>query len=246
MELTAVWALLLIGGCVVLGLVALAAIAERPRRQPRPDPAKLRAAAQELTAHAGRAHALAGRAAAAAIEARERLGEAEEAREGAWRAQEAAGAVFQAAWQEVLAGRAAAAERHAAALDPELVTAGDVEGAEGERQRMVSRAALSAYRRGEISVQELREVWRRASDWDPEQVERERRAERLRAEEGAARRAYERAALVARQAAEGMYDAEAASRAMAAEAMTAAAEAQEALRLVQRYGGKGRKTRRKG
>ncbi|MDQ7907157.1 hypothetical protein RB614_21835 [Phytohabitans sp. ZYX-F-186] len=246
MELTAVSALLVVAGCVVFGLVVLAAIAERPRRQPRPDPAKLRAAARALAAHAGHTHAIAGRAAAAAIEARERLAAAEETREEAWQAQEAAGAAFQAAWQEAQAARD---ERDAVpTVDLELVVAGDVEGADGDRQRDVSRAALSAYRRGDLSVDELREVWRRAGDWDPEQEERERRADHLRAEELAARRAYERAALFARQAAEALWAAEADSRAMSGEAMAAAAEAHEALLVTQRFAGKGegrKKKRRK-
>jgi hypothetical protein len=236
-ELTAVSALLLIAGGVVFGLVVLAAIAERPRRVPRPDPAKLRAAAQELANYAGRTHAVAGRAAAVAIEARERLAAAEEARESAWRAQEAAGA----AWQEALYARPG---RDPAAVDLELVAAGDVEGPDGDRQREVTRAALSAYRRGELSVDELRDVWRRAGDWDPEREERDRRAARLRAEELAARRAYERAALVARQATEALWAAETTSRAMSGEAIAAAAEAHEALLVTQRYAGKAKRGRR--
>ncbi|BCB81769.1 hypothetical protein GCM10022251_14980 [Phytohabitans flavus] len=247
-ELTAVSALLLIAGCVVFGMVLLAAIAERPRRQPRPDVVKLRAAARELAAHAGHTHAVAGRAAAAAIEARERLAASEEARDAAWRAQEAAGAAYQVAWGTAAAERDAAAGRDSATVDLELVVAGDVEGPDGDRQRDVSRAALSAYRRGELSVEELREVWRRAGDWAPEQEERERRADHLRAEELAARRDYERAAMFARQAAEALWVAETQSRAMAAEAMAAATEAHEALLVTQRFAGKGKgkkKRRRK-
>ncbi|GAB3514446.1 hypothetical protein [Phytohabitans suffuscus] len=246
MELTAVSALMLIAGTVVLGMLLLAAIAERPRRQPRPDPVKLRAAAQELAAYAGHTHAVAGRAAAAAIEARERLAVCEEAREEAWRAQEAAGAAYQEAWREVAAGRAALAGRETATVDLELVVAGDAEGADGERQREVSRAALSAYRRGELSVDQLREVWRRAGDWDPDQEERERRADQLRADELAARRAYERTALFARQAAEALWVAEAESRAMSGEAMAAKAEAHEALLVTQRFAGKGKGRKNKG
>jgi hypothetical protein len=241
-ELTAVSALMLFAGCVVFGMVVLAAIAERPRRQPRPDPAKLRAAARELARHAGHTHAVAGLAAAAAIEARERLAACEEAREHAWRAQEEAGAAYQAAWREAQAARAARAEHDVpATVDLELVAAGDADGADADHQRAaVSRAALSAYRRGDLSVDELREVWRRAGDWDPDLEERERRVDHLRAEELAARRAYERAAMAARQATEALWVAEAHSRAMAGEARAAAVEAHEALLVTQRFAGKGK------
>jgi hypothetical protein len=198
-DLTPVEALLVAGACVVLGLLILAAIAERPRRLPRPDPVKLRAAAQALADYAGDAHAVAGRAAAAAIEARERLAEAERARDEAWRAQEAAGA----AHQEALYGRPAPAERDPATVDLELIAAGEVGGPHGDRQRDISRTALSA--------------------------------DHQRAEDLAARRGYERAALVARQAAEALRVAEMEARAMAAEAMAAAAEAHEAMRVAQRF-----------
>jgi hypothetical protein len=243
-DMTPVETLLMAGACVVLGLLILAAIAERPRRQPRPDPVKLRDAARALTAYAGDTHAVAGRAAAAVIEARERLAEAEAAREDAWRAQEAAGAAYQAAWQEAEHGRRT--PHDPATADLELVAAGDVEAADGDRQREVSRAALSAYRRGELSVDELREVFRRAGDWDPEQEERERRIDHLRAEELAARRAYERAALVARRAYDALRAAEAQSQEMSGVAMAAAAEAHEALLVTQRFAGKAKRKRRGG
>jgi hypothetical protein len=235
-DVTAVWALLLVAGCVVLGLVGLAAVAERPR-SPRPDPRRLRAEAEELATQAGAAHAKAGRAAAVAIEAHERLAEAERAREDAWAAQEAAGTAYQIAWQEAEAGRAAAAERSGAG-------ALDLDDTEGDRQRDVSRAALSAYKRGDISVDELREVWRRAGDWDPEVEELDRRAYRCRLEERAARRAYERAALVARQAAQAARVADVAAQAMTDEAVEVAAEAHEALLATQRYARKRRSRRR--
>jgi hypothetical protein len=242
-DLTPVEALMVIGACVVLGLLILGAIAERPRRQPRPDPVKLRDAARALAEYAGETHAIAGRAAAAVIEARERLAEAEAAREEAWRAQEAAGAAYQGAWQEAQYGRPA---HDPATVDLELVAAGDVEGTDGDRQREVSRAALSAYRRGELSVDELREVFHRSGDWDPEHEELDRRTSHLRAEELAARRAYERAAQVARRAYEALRAAETQSREMSGEAMAAAVEAHEALLITQRFAGKPKRKRRGG
>ncbi|MCW6009859.1 hypothetical protein K1W54_35755 [Micromonospora sp. CPCC 205371] len=224
MELTAVWALLLTAGVVILALVALAAVAERPRT-PRPDPRKLRAAAEELAAHANNAHTEAGRAAGAAADARERLAEAERARDEAWAAQEAASQVYQRAWQEVLAGRAAQEGQMA---DP-------VEDADGQ-QRDVSRAALTAYRNGDISVEQLREVWLRASgDWDPEQEERERAAYRYKLEERAARRVYHRADAAVRHAEQEVQVAEVALQALRDEAAEAAVEAHEALLATERY-----------
>ncbi|MEH1123621.1 hypothetical protein [Micromonospora sp. CPCC 206061] len=224
MELTAVWALLLTAGLVILALVAFAAVAERPRT-PRPDPRKLRAAAQELAVHANKAHTEAGRAAGAAADARERLAEAERARDEAWAAQEAADQTYRRAWQEVLAGRAAQDSRVA---DP-------VEGAD-EQQRDVARAALTAYRNGDISVEQLREVWLRASgDWDPELEERERAAYRYKLEERAARRVYHRADVAVRHAEQEVQVAEVALQALRDEAAEAAVEAHEALLATERY-----------
>lgn len=223
MNVTAVWALLLTAGVVILALVALAAVAERPRT-PRPDPRKLRAAAEELAAHANNVHTEAGRAAGAVADARERLAEAERVRDEAWAAQEAAEHAYQRAWQEVLAGRAA----HDGMADP----------AEGddEQQRDVSRAALTAYRNGDISVEQLREVWLHASgDWDPEQEERERAAYRYKLEERAARRVYHRADVAVRHAEQEVQVAEVAVQALRDEAAEAAVEAHEALLATERY-----------
>jgi hypothetical protein len=222
-DATGVWALLLAGGVVVLALLGLAAIVDRPRT-PRPDPARLRAEADELAAHAAQAQIEAVRAAEGAVLARAEVAAAEQARDAAWTAQEAIEQAYDLAWQAALAGRQAA-----------QVTDDDAAADGATRERAVSRAALSAYRRGDISVQELREVWRRAGDWDPAQEERERTAERCRIEQTAARRAHDRAAAEVRRAAQAARVAEVAAEALVDEAAESAAEAQEALLTVQRY-----------
>lgn len=221
-DATGVWALLLAGGVVVLALLGLAAIVDRPRT-PRPDPARLRAEADELAAHAAQAQIEAIRAAEGAVLARAEVAAAEQARDAAWTAQEVIEQAYDLAWQAALAGRQAAQVTDDAAAD------------DATRERAVSRAALSAYRRGDISVQELREVWRRAGDWDPAQEERERTAERCRIEQTAARRAYDRAAAEGRRAEQAARVAEVAAEALVDEAAESAAEAQEALLTVQRY-----------
>jgi hypothetical protein len=210
-----IWALLFGVGFVVLAGLALVARAQRPRSEPpdRPvDRAVLRAEAKEFAAHAAAAREAAGRAAAAAVEAREHAAATAGARDLAWQVQEEAHRAYEAAWREALAGRA---------VQPDPVGSSD--------GTMVSRAALSAYRRGDISVDELRVVWRRAGGGEPDQDRREELAQRAAADERAARRAYDRAAAVARRAERIAYVAEVAAAALADEAVDASAEAHDAL-----------------
>ncbi|OLE27339.1 MAG: hypothetical protein AUG49_05650 [Catenulispora sp. 13_1_20CM_3_70_7] len=112
------------------------------------------------------------------------------------------------------------------------------------REREVSRAALDAYRRGELSVQTLRSVFGRA-ELDPEQDERERAADRLAVREAQARHAFEHAVVVARMAREDLHIAEVADAATQQEAAAAAYEAREAQLALNtipvRRGGTGRK-----
>jgi hypothetical protein len=221
-DAAAVWALLMIGGLVVLGLLGLAVLADRPHA-PGPDPETMRAEADELAAHAATAQVDAGRAAAVAVEARVAVAAAERARDEAWAAQEAAERAYEAAWRAAVDGRPGA--EGAPTAHPGGATAEE----EADREREVSRAALSAYRRGDISVQELREVWRRTADWDPAQEERERIADRCRIDQAAARRVHDRAAAAARRADQAARVAEVAAQALVDEAAQAAAEAHEAL-----------------
>src|SRR5690606_14839558 len=96
-------------------------------------------------------------AAARAATARERAAAAERERAEAWRALEEA----QQAYEAAESGYQEAARARQARPDP----AG---------QREVATAALAAYRRGDLSQDELLRVWRWGSGWDPHLEERER------------------------------------------------------------------------
>jgi hypothetical protein len=67
-------------------------------------------------------------------------------------------------------------------------------------QAETSHAAFAAYRRGDITSEQLREVFKRAEGWTPEHDRVSRRANELRAEEADALRTRD-AAIVAEQAA---------------------------------------------
>ena len=206
-------AVLFLGACAVLALVGVVAWRASPRsRTRRPDPvdcARLRAEADALAAHAASVARASSASAVAAAGAASRAAAAAAARDAAWTAYEAADRSHADALRDAVAGRPAVAEPP-------------------ERRHDVSRAALAAYRRGAISVEELREVWRRAGGWDPAQERRERDAEHLAGERSRARRTYERAAALARERGRAAEVAEVAARALADEAAEAATEAWDA------------------
>ena len=180
--------------------------------------AMVEAEAAELVAHAEVAAAQAERAAVAVGAARLRYGEAEEHRAALESEYDAAQARYAAALRAVQAGRSGpptAEERH--------------------RAHEVSSAALAAFRRGELSADQLRTVFARAGDWDPEQETREREAERLAGEEGRVRRAYDAALAAVRVASERLHVAEVAAAATTQEAIDAAVEAQIAADEAGRY-----------
>jgi hypothetical protein len=183
-----------------------------------PDPVALRAEADELAAHAERAAQRAERATAAVEAARRRHAGAEERRAAIEADFDAARAAYAEALRAVQAGRARPPT-------PE----------QRDRTHEVSSAALAAYRRGELSVDELRAVFARAGDWDPAQEARERDAERLAAYEGSVRRAYDIAVAQVRVASERLHVAEVAAAATTQEAVDAAVEAQVAADEAGRY-----------
>ncbi|MDQ0368743.1 hypothetical protein [Catenuloplanes indicus] len=241
----AMWGLLIAGGSVIVALIFLAVVSVTTREQVKgPDPKLLRAEADELAAHAAAAYAKAGRAAAAAEQAREAAAAAEQARDEAWAAQEVADAAYAAARKDV---EDAAAEIAAAAALQSLDTDDpdadpDSDSDSDDRDRTVSRAALGAYKRGEISVEELRDVFRvTTTDQSPLQSERERVAYRYQTEQRAAHRMYDRAAAASRAADEAARIAEIAAIALAEEAAEAAAEAHEAMLLAREHAGKRRR-----
>lgn len=184
----------------------------------RADRVIVEAEAAELGAHAEIAAARAERAAAAAGTARLRFGEAEEHRAALEAEYDAAQARYAAALRAVQAGRS-----------------GPPTPQQRHRAHEVSSAALAAFRRGELSADQLRAVFARAGDWDPEQEAREREAERLAGEEGRVRRAYDAALAAVRVASERLHIAEVAAAATTQEAIDAAVEAQIAADEAGRY-----------
>ncbi|MGE5829193.1 MAG: hypothetical protein ACM30G_12655 [Micromonosporaceae bacterium] len=155
----------------------------RPTRKPRRDDcAELRAECVRLREQADGTIAAAAQAAKDAEEAHARYVEAQKATEEATRAYEAA----------VAASAAAAAELQGL----ERVTTEDQRRLEQE----TTHAAFTAYRRGDISSEQLREVFRRAEGWTPQQDQLSRDALTRRAEEGEAIRGRE-AAIAAEHAA---------------------------------------------
>jgi hypothetical protein len=179
------------------------------------DPAELHEIAQELTEHAHTAAAQAERATQALAAARAALHQAEAARGRAEREYDAARAAHAEALRTVQSTRAVLP-------DP----------LEQARERDVYRAALAAFRRGELSVDQLRAVFARG-ETDPAQQQREREADRLALAEITARRVYQQAVAAVRLAAEDLDVAEVAATAVRQEAADAALEAEE-VRLAVR------------
>ena len=185
-----------------------------PARPPRIVPgqhhqARLRARAEELAREASGTAGAAQRAAGAVAQAQSRLANAQRASDVARRA-----------WEK--------AKRLADATDHEIAE----EAARGERtdeqrglEREVSRAALDAYRRGDISVDEMQHVWRKATGQDEETERRQKEAKARRASEKQALLAYQNAATAERRAQEEAEVAAVAAHALAEEAAEAAAEA---------------------
>src|SRR2546423_7146572 len=151
---------------------------------------QLGALAAELTAHAQSAAAQADRARAAL-----------DAAGGALDAAEAARSSVEVTYDATRAARADAvrAVRAVRAEQPDT----DAEA----RERDVSRAALDAYRRGELPVEVLRTVFGQP-DPDPAREAREREADRLTLAESQARRAFQQAVATERIAREELHVAE--------------------------------------
>ena len=175
------------------------------------DPRQLHALATELAADAHSAAAQAVRAQAALQAARAAVLAAETARVEA----------------ETEYDRVRVAHAEALRVVPALPT----DPAVHARERDASRAALAAYRRGELPVEVLRTVFGQP-DPDPDRPLRQREADRLALAETQARRGFEHAAAVARIAREDLHVAEVAEVAVRRAAVDAAVEAQEAAFAV--------------
>jgi hypothetical protein len=92
-------------------------------------------------------------------------------------------------------------------------------------QAETSHAAFAAYRRGDISAEQLREVFRRAEGWTPEHDRLSRRATELRAEEADTLRARDAAVAAEDAAAEQARITAVSARALDDESRTAAQDA---------------------
>jgi len=221
-----VWALLFLGVCTLLGLVGVVAWLQARRRdvlgpapspmQTRPTPSyyeRLAHEAGELTREAAVAAAAAERAVVAEAAARERLAAALQAREAAWQAYEQA------------RRDAADVQRRGPVVPAPAVPEDGV-------LHDVSRAALAAYRRGDLSVDQLHEVYRQASGSNPVQERHEHDLVRRRAAEHGSLLAYRSAATVEQAARESAGVASVAAQALVEEAGQAAADAEAARRAA--------------
>lgn len=110
-----------------------------------------------------------------------------------------------------------------------------------EVQRDISMAARAAYKRGDITVEELRAVWQTVEGWDQEREEREQELLGLRAEEKEAWRRYHVATHAERSARRAAELAEVAARALIEEATDAARRAEVAKIMAADCAGKVRR-----
>ncbi len=180
----------IVGGVVLFGtslamLACVAAMVWWQRRGERSRGARARAAQDRISRHESEALQRATAAGAAAEQARVRAQEAEQQRAGA----------FDALTRVQQEHDRAAAEYHRAAQQ-RAQWAGD-----GDGQRHLTHAAFKAYRRGDLSQEQLWRVWRLGSGWDEELERREHEVMRLRADRREAQLRYRAAANRARLAA---------------------------------------------
>jgi hypothetical protein len=205
---------IMIGWMVLFGaafalflLVVLLAGLQRWRL--RPGRRERAAARAEWTAHAAAVAERSEQAVARATAARSRAEGAEQAVTGAWQELERAQQEHDAA--ERAYQEAAARRGPAAPADP-------------DGARAVTNAALAAYRRGDLSQDDLLKVWRWGSGWDPERERLERVLLQARAARREAHLRYRAVASAARAATGEAEVAEAEARALAEEAEVVAEE----------------------
>jgi hypothetical protein len=180
------------------------------RRARRDDCASLRARCEVLSEQARIAATVAAQSAAEAAEAHvlyvAAQREADEARQG-----------YDALAQEAadIAAQVASLERVPSEGQQRL-------------ERETTHAAFAAYRRGDISSEQLREVFRRAEGWTPEHDRLSRRSTELRTEEAEAQRVRDAAIAAEAAAAERARGTAISARALDGEARSAAEEARNA------------------
>ncbi|WP_426509724.1 hypothetical protein ACPPVO_02665 [Dactylosporangium sp. McL0621] len=174
--------------------------------------ARLRTEAGELIRQAAATAAAAKRAQLTVVEAQARSLSAQIAREHAWTTFD----VAQKAYQEALQAAGQVVETQQAPID-----------ADDETKREVSRAALDAFKRGDITVDALEQVFKGVAGADPLQELAAREVELRRTAESRARRLYEAAAATERAAVKAADVAVVAAAALAQEAAEVAEEAAE-------------------
>jgi chromosome segregation ATPase len=185
----------------------------RPAGRPGPGPkakrdcGELRERCEQLRRQATHRGAAAARAALAVERAQEDLHRARRSREQAQDSRDAATAKA-SELSHAVAEEAKRLAEHRVEVDPAV-------------ERMTTHAAFAAYRRGDITADQLREVFRKAEGWTPQQDQLTHTAAQTRVEETDAQRVLD-AALAAELVAE-----EELQRA-AAQAQTADEEAREA------------------
>jgi hypothetical protein len=210
---------------------AKAAAAEIMRHELTPfERARLRAEAGDLVRQAAVTAAAAKRAQTTVTQTREVCEAAQQAREAAWIAFDAAQRAYEQALREAAGGHSSASSASPASANGNgngKATGNAVAVVDDEQEkREMSRAALAAFRRGDITVDQLGAVFKQASGWDPLQELQAREVELRRTAESRARRLYQAAAAAERSAVKAADVAAVAAQALAEEAVEVAAEAQ--------------------
>jgi hypothetical protein len=206
------WWILLAASCALFVLVTTAAWWQRRRAVP--GRSRQRAERIEWLRHAAAVAARCEQADAQLTAAQAEVAAAEQERAEAWRELE-----------EAQAGHDRAERRYQAARRDGARGTADPAG-----QREVAGAALAAYRRGDLSGEQLWRVLGWGTGWDPVLAGRERELLRARAAQREAHLHYRVAASRERAALAAAEVAEVQARALAEEAATAAAESEDALR----------------
>jgi hypothetical protein len=206
------------GGLIAGVVLAMAVLAMLVAKEHRPEPKPAKADCRKLMAEAKEFDDLANAAFLKALEANDtaarltgELEEAEAVRDLASQEQDAAAKALDVAIRTL-------------AVTPAAVTSA----VNGSDSREASRAAMAAYRRGAISVEQLRVLWHQIDGWDQHREDQAHELTRLRAEDAEARRRFDAAALAERAARQAAEVAQVAARALTQEAADAAQEAQAA------------------
>jgi hypothetical protein len=194
--------------------------------------ARLRADAGELIRQAAVTAAAAKRAKAEVAEMHTVCEVAQRAREQAWIAFDKAQRAYETSLREAAAKTAQAApaadDTETVEVTKAILDAAVKAEADKAQKREMCHAALEAFKRGDITVDELNAVFKQATGWDPLLELQAREVELRRAAESRARRLYQAAAAAERAAVQAADVAEVAARALAEESVEMGIEAEAA------------------